>query len=128
MKNLVILVGNLGKDPEVRTFENGNKVANFSLATSESYKNSNGEKVESTEWHNISAFSHAANFAENYLKKGDKVLIEGKIKTRSWEDNDGNKRFTTEIHTYNIQGLVKRDNPTQSSNPSNQEESDDIPF
>ena len=94
--NKVILVGNLGKDPEVRHLENGAAVANFSIATSETYKyRKTGEKVSQTEWHNIVAWRGLAEIAERYLKKGHKVYIEGKLKTRSWQDQDGNNRYST---------------------------------
>ena len=95
--NKVILVGNLGKDPEVRHLDNGRAVANFSVATSETYKNRQGERVTSTEWHNIVLWTPLAEVAEKYLKKGSQVYIEGKITTRSWDDQEGNKRYTTEV-------------------------------
>ncbi len=95
--NKVILIGNLGKDPEVRHLENGTPVTSFSIATSESYKDKNsGEKVEKTEWHNVVLWRGLAEVAEKYLHKGDKVYIEGKLQTRSWE-KDGVTRYTTEI-------------------------------
>ena len=101
--NKVILVGNLGKDPEVRHLENGAAVANFSIATSETYKDKKtGEKVSQTEWHNIVAWRGLAEIAERYLKKGHKVYIEGKLKTRSWQDQDGNNRYSTEVITDNL--------------------------
>ena len=102
MINRVILVGRLGKDPEVRHLENDTTVANFTIATSESYKDKNGQKVETTEWHNIVLWRGLAKVAESYLKKGDLVYIEGKIRTRSWDDKDGNKRYTTEIYGDNM--------------------------
>lgn len=101
--NKVILVGNLGKDPEVRHLENGAAVANFSIATSETYKDrKTGEKVSQTEWHNIVAWRGLAEIAERYLKKGHKVYIEGKLKTRSWQDQDGNNKYSTEVITDNL--------------------------
>jgi len=100
--NRVILIGNLGKNPEIRSLEGGVKVANFSLATTETYKGKNGEKVESTEWHNIVLWRGLAEVAESYLKKGNSVFIEGKIRTRDWTDKDGNKRYTTEIIADNM--------------------------
>ena len=101
--NKVILIGNLGKDPEVRHLENGAVVANFSIATSETYKDrKTGEKVSQTEWHNIVAWRGLAEIAERYLKKGQKVYIEGKLKTKSWQDQDGNNRYSTEIITDNL--------------------------
>lgn len=95
--NKVILVGNLGKDPEVRHLDNGRAVANFSIATSESYKNKAGERVTNTEWHNVVLWTPLAEIAERFLKKGNQVYIEGKLTTRSWDDQDGNKRYTTEV-------------------------------
>ena len=97
--NKVIIVGNLGKDPEVRTFNNGGKVCNFSVATSESWKDKNsGERKEKTEWHNVAIFSEGlAGVAEKYLRKGSKVYVEGKLQTRKWQDQSGNDRYSTEI-------------------------------
>lgn len=95
--NKVILVGNLGKSPEIRNLENGRSVVNFPLATSETYKDKSGERVTKTEWHNIVIWSPLAEVAEKYLNKGSQVYIEGKLTTRSWDDNDGNKRYTTEV-------------------------------
>ena len=95
--NKAILVGNLGKDPEIRTLDSGAKVATFSLATTESYKDKEGNRVENTEWHNIVLWRGLADVAERFLKKGNSVYVEGRIKTRSWDDKDGNKRYTTEI-------------------------------
>ena len=91
--NKVILLGNLGKDPEVRRLDDGRGVANFSLATSETYKNKSGEKVTNTEWHNIVLWSPLADIAENYLKKGSQVYIEGKISNRSYDDKDFIKKY-----------------------------------
>jgi single-strand DNA-binding protein len=97
--NKVILVGNVGKDPEIRTFGNGGKVANFSLATSESWKDRNsGERKEKTDWHNIAVFNDGlVGVIERYVKKGSKLYIEGKLQTRKWQDRDGNDRYTTEV-------------------------------
>ena len=106
--NKVILVGNLGKDPEVKYLDNGVAVANFSLATTENYKNKEGEKVSQTEWHNIVLWRGLAEVAEKYLKKGANVYIEGKIKTRKWEDKDGNTRYNTEILADNMTMLGKK--------------------
>ena len=104
MVNKVILVGNLGKDPEVKVLESGQMVANFSLATSESYKDKNGQKVEATEWHNCVAWGKQAEIIEKYLKKGSKLFIDGKIKTRSY-DKDGQTRYATDIQVINFQML-----------------------
>tara|TARA_B100000700_G_scaffold314497_1_gene401162 strand:- start:65 stop:544 length:480 start_codon:yes stop_codon:yes gene_type:complete len=97
--NKVILIGNLGRDPEIRTFQNGGKVCNFSIATSESWKDRNtGERQERTQWHNIAIFSEPiSNIAEQYLKKGSKVFLEGQLETRKWQDQSGNDRYTTEV-------------------------------
>tara|TARA_B100000925_G_scaffold289271_1_gene271784 strand:+ start:133 stop:612 length:480 start_codon:yes stop_codon:yes gene_type:complete len=97
--NKVILLGNLGRDPEVRNFPNGGKVANFSIATSETWKDRNtGERRERTEWHNISITNEAlVRVAEQYLKKGSKVYVEGQLETRKWQDQAGNDRYTTEV-------------------------------
>lgn len=97
--NKVIIVGNLGKDPEVRTFNNGGKVCNFSVATSESWKDrQTGERKEKTEWHNISIYNEGlAGVAEKYLRKGSKVYLEGKLQTRKWQDQSGNDRYSTDV-------------------------------
>ena len=95
--NKAILLGNLGKDPEMRRLDDGRAVANFSIATSESYKNKAGERVTNTEWHNIVLWSPLAEIAENYLKKGSQVYIEGKISNRSYEDKDGVKKYISEV-------------------------------
>ena len=100
--NRVILIGNLGKDPEIRTTEGGVKVANFSLATTETYKGKTGERMEKTEWHNIVLWRGLAEVAESYLKKGNTIYVEGRIRTRDWTDKDGNKRYTTEIEGDNM--------------------------
>ena len=100
--NRVILIGNLGKDPEIRNLETGVKVANFSLATTETYRSKNGDKVEHTEWHNLVLWRGLAEVAENYLKKGNSIYVEGRIRTRDWTDKDGNKRYTTEILVDNM--------------------------
>jgi len=97
--NKVILVGNLGKDPEIRTFQNGGRVASFSVATSESWKDKqSGEKKEKTEWHRVSVLNeHIVGVVERYLKKGAKVYIEGQLETRKWTDKDGQEKYTTEV-------------------------------
>ena len=95
--NKVILLGNLGKDPEVKKLETGKSVANFSLATSEVYKNKEGEKVTKTEWHNIVLWSPLAEIAESYLKKGSQLYLEGKISNRSYEDKEGVKKYISEV-------------------------------
>jgi single-strand DNA-binding protein len=95
--NKAILIGRLGKDPEIRNIEGGSKVASFTLATKEVYKDKSGNKVEQTEWHNIVVWRSLADLAERFLRKGSQIYLEGKIKTRSWDDKEGNKRYTTEI-------------------------------
>lgn len=97
LRNKVQLVGNLGNTPEVITLESGKKLAKFSMATNETYRNNNGEKVTDTQWHNIVAWNKTAEIIENYLDKGSEVMIEGKLTTRSWDDKEGNKRYITEV-------------------------------
>ena len=107
--NKVILVGNLGKDPEVRNMPNGNVVANITLATTESWKDKqSGEQQEKTEWHRIVMFRRLGEIAGEYLKKGSQVYIEGKLQTRKWQDNSGNDRYTTEIVASEMQMLGGR--------------------
>jgi single-strand DNA-binding protein len=95
--NKVILIGNLGADPEIREMGDGTKMAKFSIATTEKYKNKQGELVSNTDWHNIVLWRRTAEVAEQYLKKGDSVCIEGKLKTRSWEDENGVKKWATDV-------------------------------
>jgi single-strand DNA-binding protein len=97
LRNKVQLIGNLGNDPEIITMENGNKLAKFSVATNESYKNGDGEKVTDTQWHNIVAWGKMAEIAESYLVKGKEVIIEGKLMSRAYETKEGEKRYVTEI-------------------------------
>lgn len=137
--NRVILVGNLGKDPEVMTFESNNKKASFSLATTESYKDKSGNWVEQTEWHNIVLWGF---LAEKKLAKGDQVYIEGKIRSRSYDDKDGNKKYITEILGEKVLKLGRtgkeseavRENTQQSgsvgsdSPPETETTQDDLPF
>lgn len=113
--NKVILVGNLGKDPEVRTVQSGVQVARFSVATSESYTNKEGQKIDSTEWHNIVLWRGLAGIAEKYLKKGHKVYIEGKIRYRQYDDKDGNKKYITEIEGSDLQLLERPQNTSGGS-------------
>ncbi len=113
--NKVILVGNLGKDPEVRYLEGGTAVANFPLATSENYTDrSSGEKKTITEWHNVVLWRGLAEIAEKYLKKGNQVYIEGKLRTRKWQDKDGHDRYTTEIVGDSMQMLGRKDDNSSS--------------
>ena len=117
--NKVILVGHLGKDPEVRHLENGVAVASFSLATTETYTNKAGEKSEQNEWHNIVLWRGLAEVAEKYLKKGKQIYVEGKIRTRSWDDKEGIKRYTTEVVGDSLTMLGKKEDGA-NSNPINQ--------
>jgi len=147
--NKVMLIGNLGKDPESREMGDGTKMAKFPIATTETYKNRQGEKVSNTEWHNIVLWRGLAEVAINWLKKGDSVYIEGKLKTRSWEDENGVKKYATDIQADNLSMLGSRrdtENQYQSSSPEQNansevkkidekkvnentpEEEDDLPF
>ena len=147
--NKVILIGRLGKDPEVKYLENGTPLAKFSVATSESYKDRSGNQVENTEWHNLIFWRKQAEIAEKYLRKGSLIYLEGKLQTRSWDDANGNKRYTTEIIGDFFQMLDKKsDNaggnwggspdptpPPESPASSSQEQpianegaTDDLPF
>jgi single-strand DNA-binding protein len=120
--NKVILIGNVGKDPEVRYLENNVAVAKFSLATSESYKKTTGEVVKNTEWHNIVLWRGLAQIAEKYVKKGSQIYIEGRIKSRSYDDKEGVKKYITEIVGDNLTLLGKREDSGDSAghSPSNQ--------
>ena len=115
--NKVILVGNLGKDPEIRHLDNGVAVANFSLATTESYTNKQGERVNQTEWHNVVLWRGLADIAEKYLKKGNSVYIEGKIVTRKWEDKDSNTRYSTDIVADKMTMLGSKQESTSTAQP-----------
>jgi single-strand DNA-binding protein len=139
--NKVILLGNLGKDPEVRYLEGGIAVAKFSLATTESYKNKEGQKVEQTEWHNVVLWRGLAELAEKALHKGSTVYVEGKIRTRSWVDKEGVKKYMTEIMGDNISILTRKSDAPASTNhdaahapeppiaePSSSPAVDDLPF
>ena len=126
--NKVIILGNLGKDPEVRTFPNGGKVCNFPVATSENWQDkSSGERQERTQWLNVSILSEPiVNIAENYLNKGSKVYIEGQIATRKWQDNEGNDRQSTEVVLRPYKGqLVLVDSRSEISNPNNNQKMND---
>lgn len=110
MINKVTLVGRLGKDPEIRHFDNNSSVCNFTLATSESYTDREGKRIEQTEWHNLAIWRKGlVDVAEKYLKKGHLVYVEGKLRTRSWDDQSGNKRYTTEVVVDSFKMLEKRD-------------------
>lgn len=143
--NKVILIGNLGKDPEVRYMANGQAVANVTLATSENWKDKNtGEQQERTEWHRVVFFRRLAEIASEYLKKGSRIYVEGKLQTRKWQDNQGQDRYTTEIVANEMQMLDSRSGasaggsnfaPAQSNEPAYEPQmapagdfDDDIPF
>lgn len=111
--NKVMLIGNLGKDPEVKTLENGAKIATFPLATSETYKDKEGNRQTRTEWHNLVLWRGLADIADSYLHKGSQVFIEGRLSTRKWEDKEGNTRYTTEVIGDNLV-LLNRANDQQS--------------
>ena len=144
MVNKAILVGRLGRDPEVRHTASGTAVANFSLATDEFWNDQSGERQRRTEWHRIVVWSRLAETCERYLRKGSLIYIEGRIQTREWEDRDGNRRRTTEIVARNMQMLGSRSDEmgmgqgpqrpasraSQPSQPSQEVEitDDDIPF
>jgi single-strand DNA-binding protein len=143
--NKAILVGNVGKDPEIRHLEGGTSVARFTLATSETYKNKSGEMITNTEWHNIVAWRQLAELAEKYIRKGRQLYVEGKITNRQFDDKDGNKRYITEIVADNIRLLGRKEDEGgrengQAKYPADQgspiaaddfvqpAESDDLPF
>lgn len=130
--NKVILVGNLGKDPEVRHLEGDKVIAKFPLATSESYKDKSGNRMEQTEWHNIVVWKGLAEIAEKYLKKGTTIYLEGKIRTRNYE-KDGVKHYTTEIVGDSFTILSKRENNSSAADDSASSETpaagtDGLPF
>jgi single-strand DNA-binding protein len=105
--NKVMLIGNLGKDPEIRSFQNGGRVANFPLATSERYKDRDGNMQEKTEWHNVAIFSDGlVGVVERFLKKGSKVYVEGQLQTRKWQDQNGQDRYTTEVVLRGFNGTL----------------------
>ena len=138
MVNKVILVGRLGKDPEVRYTPDGLMITNFRLATDETRKDKNGERIQKTEWHSIVTFGKLAEISSKYLSKGKLVFVEGRIQTRSWDDKDGNKRYSTEIIAANMRmleakGAARADESTgyDSMPPFPDGESiqeDDVPF
>ena len=117
--NKVILIGNLGQDPELRYTGSGTAVCNIRLATNESYKDSNGEMVDKTEWHSVVAWARLAEICNEHLKKGSQVYFEGSLQTRSWDDRDGNTRYTTEIKAREMVMLSARDDGGSGGGPSN---------
>ena len=138
--NKVILIGNAGKDPEVKYLESGTPVCTLPLATSETYTNKSGEKVTNTEWHNIVLWRGLAEIAQKYVKKGTQIYVEGKIRSRSWDDKDGNKRYITEIVADSLQLLGRKPDdghaapqetkaaPEADTSPVSNEPADDLPF
>ena len=122
--NKVILVGNLGKDPEIRYMPSGGAVANFSIATSESWRDkTTGEQKEKTEWHNISIFGKLAEIAGEYVRKGSQVYIEGQLQTRKWQDQSGNDRYTTEVVVQGFNGVMQMlGGKAESSNQQSQQQ------
>ncbi|MCF8329227.1 MAG: single-stranded DNA-binding protein [Crocinitomicaceae bacterium] len=121
--NKVILIGNLGKDPEVKRFENGAVIASFSIATSESYVDKqSGEKKEITDWHDVVLWRGLAEVAEKYLHKGTKIYVEGKLKKRSWQDKEGNTRYSTEVVGDEMTILSRQENKENNVAPYRQEE------
>jgi single-strand DNA-binding protein len=121
--NKVILIGNVGKDPDIRYLDSGVAIARFPLATSETYKNREGEKITTTEWHNIVLWRALAEVAEKFVKKGSQLFIEGRIRTRSYDDKDGNKKYVTEIVADTMQMLGKKQDsePHDPNSVSNHE-------
>jgi single-strand DNA-binding protein len=109
MKNRVQLIGHLGQNPEIKNFDNGNKMAKMSIATNETYKNNQGEYVQETQWHNIIAWGKVAEMAEKILKKGSEVIAEGKLIHRNYTDKDGAKKYITEVQLTNILLLDKKE-------------------
>lgn len=129
MLNKAIIQGNIGTKPEIRFTKQGRAVCNFNVATSDSFKDKNGEKQEHTEWHRIVVWGKTAEHCAKYLDKGSNVLVEGRLQTRKWDDNDGNKRYTTEIIASNVQFLNKPSDKNQSEEmPQASVSNDDIPF
>ena len=115
--NKVLLIGNVGKDPEIRHLQGGASVATITLATSERYKDRNGESREITEWHTVIAWRQLADLAENYIRKGSQIYVEGRIRSRSWDDQNGQKRYVTEIQADVIQLLGRRGDNAGASQP-----------
>jgi len=124
LRNKVQLIGRLGQAPEVKHLDSGKTVANFSLATNDNYKNAKGELIENTEWHNLVAWGKTAEIIEKYVQKGSEIAIEGKLTNRSWEDKDGNKRYTTEVLVNEL--LLLGDKKTNEKKGSKSD--DDLPF
>ena len=135
IENSVRLVGNLGRDPEVRTTPSGTTVANFSMATNEKYKDKSGQQQEKVEWHRIIVFGKLADICGKYLFKGKEIILEGKLQTRKWQDRDGNDRYTTEIIAERMKMLGGKGEDKSQKNYGESSSSDsppiiddDIPF
>ncbi|MCK9295651.1 MAG: single-stranded DNA-binding protein [Desulfobulbaceae bacterium] len=135
MINKAIIIGNLGSDPEVRYTQSGTAVANFNVATTEKWKGQDGQMQEQTEWHRIVAFARLAEICGEYLSKGSKVYVEGRIQTRSWNDKDGNKRYTTEIVAREMKMLDPKGGSSSAAGnyaeeppPPEPRMGDDVPF
>ena len=131
--NKVIIIGNLGQDPEARFTPQGTAVTNLSVATNESWKNQNGEIQDRTEWHRVVIYGKMAETASQYMQKGQMVYVEGRLQTNEWEDQNKNKRKTTEIRCDNFTMLGRRSDVgavknVQEASPTNEEDSDDLPF
>ena len=129
--NKVLLIGNLGRDPEIRFSQNGSKIANFSVATSETWKDkATGEKRERVEWHRIVVFNeHLASVIEQYVRKGSKVYLEGALQTRKWTGQDGVEKYTTEVVLSKFRGeLVLLDSRSNAGQPTEPPDSEEIPF
>ena len=123
--NKVMLIGNLGDDVKMHQFEDGGCIGRFPIATNESYTNKQtGERVDNTEWHNIIVRNKAAEICSKYLKKGDKVYVEGKLKTRKWQGEDGIQRYSTEVHASDFNFLNNKTDSSTAVNPPNQETPD----
>ena len=125
--NKVILIGNLGKDPEIRYMQNGDDVANITLATAEKWKDKNGEKQEKTEWHRVTFYRKLAEIVGEYLKKGHSVYIEGRLETRKWTDKNGIERYTTDIIATDMKMLSSRSGSGSSEDRSDHKESPENP-
>jgi single-strand DNA-binding protein len=124
--NKVILVGTLGKDPETKSFQNGGSICNFSIATSESWKDKNtGQSQEHTEWHKITCSNKLAEIAQQYLKKGSKLYIEGSLRTRKWTNKEGKEKYTTEVHADSLQMLDSK--PSSTDTPKADYKRNDAP-
>ena len=135
--NKVILIGNLGRDPEIQNFDNGLRKATFSIATTESYRGKDGNRVDHVEWHRIVLWRGLAEIAEKYLKKGNQIYLEGRLRTRQWEDKEGVTKYTTEIEGINMTMLGgRRDQGAGNNTPvtestveiTEEKDGDDLPF